>query len=398
MIIKKFQAKTEKEAINMAKEELGKDAIVMNIKIMKPKGLFKAFRKTIVEVTAAIDENPAPKEDSIKKEEIKEAKTSAIEEKLNSLTELLEKQMSAPSKEHKAPVKEEVHVEKNSYINTEKEADDAEKEDKFFDLIFEKLVANEVREEYANSIVNEFKHNSAKVSLDDILAKVYQKIVLKLGDLACIEPGEKKPKVVLFIGPTGVGKTTTIAKLASKYKLEKKMKLALITADTYRIAAVEQIKTYANILNIPIEVIYESADIKDAVDKFKGYDYVFVDTAGRSHNNQEQCADIKDLIEQCSDFDTDVYLVVSAITKYNDLVKICDIYSDITDFSIIFTKLDETGSYGNLLNIKLKTGVKLSYVAWGQNVPDDLGELDAQIIAKHLLGGGGQYGSSTTTS
>ena len=390
MIIKKYQAGSEKEAITLAKEDLGKEAIVMNIKTIKPKGLFKIFSKTTVEITAAIDENfsPAKKgsevdftvKDSTSIQGNMEEKNSAIEEKLNSLTEMLEKQM-VTAKEESMKKSMETEVSIHDLPNPQKDSD------KLVELVFEQLVNNEVSLEYARALMDELDFRCKDGALDDLLASVYQKIILKLGQTKTIELEKDKTKVVCFIGPTGVGKTTTIAKIASKFKLEEKIKVAIITADTYRIAAVEQIKTYASILAIPVSVVYEAKDFNEAIEKYKEYDLVLIDTAGRSHKNTEQFNDAKALLEAITDYKKEVYLVVSATTKYNDLSKITSSYSKITDYSLIFTKLDETMSYGNILNVKLDTKAPLAYVTFGQGVPEDISVLNPQDIAKQLLGG-----------
>ena len=224
--------------------------------------------------------------------------------------------------------------------------------------------------------------------LDQILANVYQKIILMIGQPYLIDAKPKgKTKFIFFLGSTGVGKTTTIAKIASKMKLEKNANIALVTADTYRIAAVEQLKTYANILSVPLEVIYSPGELGDALENLSQYDVCLVDTAGRSHKSKEQIGDIRALIEQVPIGERQVYLVLNAGTKYSDLKEIASVYSGLTDFSIIFTKLDETSSAGAMLNMRIKTKCPLSYVTWGQNVPDDIGEIDAQKVAKQLLSG-----------
>lgn len=381
------------EAIMKAKEELGKDAVIMNVKTVKHKGLRKLFKKSYVEVTAAVDDpsdtqkdhgngtgqalikETIPMNDAKMAASVQETavaqdtevpRTSAIEERLDNLAQLLERQIQDTKEEEKEVLNQ------NS---------------KMVKLVYEQLLNNEVTEENAREIMSEIDNNEKKLQLDDLLASVYQKIVLKLGQMKTIELGETKPKVVFFIGPTGVGKTTTIAKLASKYKLEKKCKLAIITADTYRIAAVEQIRTYANILSVPIEVVYNTGEMQQVIDKFKEYDLIFVDTAGRSHKNEEQREDVKGLLEAVRDYQQEIYLVVSATTKYRDLVKITQTYSDISNYRLLFTKIDETGALGNILNIRMLTKEPLSYTTFGQNVPDDISVTDAQYIAKQLLGG-----------
>ena len=204
-----------------------------------------------------------------------------------------------------------------------------------------------------------------------------------------IEAEEKKTKLVFFMGPTGVGKTTTIAKLASHFKLEKKIRVALITCDTYRIAAVEQLRTYANILDVPLQVVYTLEEFNHAIKSYEGYDMIFVDTAGRSHKNSEQCGEILHFINDCKvgeNVDKEIFLVLSAATKYKDLLNINQVFGAIKNYSIIFTKLDETTCLGNILNMKLHTGAQLSYVTSGQAVPDDISIIDAQKIARNLLG------------
>ena len=151
--------------------------------------------------------------------------------------------------------------------------------------------------------------------------------------------------------------------------MEKKKQVAFLTADTYRISATEQLKTYADIIDAPISVVYTPEDVGGELPKYKNYDLILVDTAGYSHKNRE------------------VYLVLSATTKYADLKSIVDAYQSVSAFRLIFTKLDETGSYGNLLNVKMYCGAPLSYTTNGQNVPDDLQVFNSQRIVKLLLGG-----------
>ena len=186
--------------------------------------------------------------------------------------------------------------------------------------------------------------------------------------------------------PTGVGKTTTIAKIASKFCVEEKKKVALLTADTYRIAAAEQLRTYAGILEIPFRIIYAPEEIAQAIDEFKTYDYILIDTAGHSHQNEEQKQSTRALLNGTEDkTDKEVYLVLSATTKYRDLTRIADAYKEITDYKLIFTKLDETTALGNLFNLKLYTGAPLSYVTCGQNVPDDIRPFNPQSTVKQIL-------------
>jgi flagellar biosynthesis protein FlhF len=401
VIIKKFQAGTETEAIMLAKDELGKDAIVMNIKTVSPRGIYKLFKKASVEVTAAVDDSalqqgPVKKEFSIPdkssyksnssfiydksgsafpgidKENEDNNDASAIEKKLNSLQDLLEKQLSEKRLEEKT-------------VQEKKEED---KNPPYVQLIYNQLIRNEMDEKYVNQILSEIEGKFKKdISIDNVLANVYQKIILKLGQPKTIELTEGKTKLVFFIGPTGVGKTTTIAKIASNLKINKKAKVAMLTSDTYRIAAVEQLRTYANILGVPMKVVYSEEEIQEAKEEFIDYDVILIDTAGRSHKNREQRDDIEKLINSVEDTEKEIYLVLSATTKYKDLIRITECYSEITNYRLIFTKLDETISVGNIFNIKMLTNADLSYTTYGQNVPDDIGKVDTQETAKKLLGG-----------
>ncbi len=414
MIIKKFQAETETGAMELAKEELGKDAIVMNIKTIKPRGIYKLFKKSKVEVTAAIDESPTSKKEPEEKRAYQPPEAvieeSAIEKKLNDLQELLEKQMvvnaagsihSAKAADHSSasdrtePGNDYTRaVEEEAVKEPEREAANmknsaANKRVACIQLIYNQLLENEVDEKYTNQIITEIEGALKRdASVDNILGAVYQKIILKLGIPETLEIEEGKTKYVFFIGPTGVGKTTTIAKIASSFKLGQKARVALLTADTYRIAAVEQLRTYAGILDIPIKVVYSAEELAETKKEFAGFDLVLVDTAGRSHKSKEQCEDLKRLISAIPAEERETYLVLSATTKYRDLVKITEVYEEISDFRLIFTKLDETSSVGNVFNIRMLTEAPLSYNTWGQNVPDDIGKIDAQKIAKQLLGGG----------
>lgn len=401
MIIKKFQGKTEKDAMELAEKELGKGVVVMNVKNVKRKGLSRFFKPQLVEVTVAMEEE-AERIQAVKQElnreatskearetlqeAIKEAakdkmsqpalEKSEVEQKLDNLQTLLEKQLMQPEE---------------PTANAPKELEDETDTElfRFLKLLYNTMIANEVSEKYANQIVDELDKNAkSDMPIDTLLANVYQKTILKFGQPGGIVPARKGPKVVFFIGPTGVGKTTTIAKLASKFSVEQHKKIVLLTADTYRIAAAEQLRTYANILEVPFEIIYSVEEIVEAIGTYQSADYILVDTAGHSHHNDVQKENMNDFIHSVDKLvEKEVYLVVSATTKYSDLVSIADSYSVMTEYKIIFTKLDETTTLGNLLNLKLHTGAELSYITCGQNVPDDIEEFNPQRTVKLLLGG-----------
>ncbi len=418
MTINKFQGKTEEEAIAKAKQEFGENAVIMNVKEVKPKGLFRAFKTSTYEVTAAMEEkeqfvNPkralqntkklhdsinlsADEKIEIPKPENKpdfrelisktnrkesssldEPEEKKIEKRLDDLSNRLEESLARTPKGERVPEQTVVKEKPNS------------EEFHFVRILYSTLLKNEVNEKYVNQILDEIeKFIRPGNSVDLILSNVYQKLILRFGQPKQIDLSGNKPKILFFVGPTGVGKTTTIAKIASKYKVEYEKRVAFITADTYRIAATEQLQVYANILDAPMSIVYSQDEMNDAIAKFEDYDLVFVDTAGFSHKNEKQRNDMKTLLDGVDEeYNKEVYLVLSATTKYADLLDIVDSYREIADYKLIFTKLDETTTYGNLLNIKLYSGADLSYTTNGQNVPDDIEVFDTQKIVKQLLGG-----------
>ncbi|MCR4761934.1 MAG: flagellar biosynthesis protein FlhF [Lachnospiraceae bacterium] len=480
MIIKKFVAKSEKEATEEAERELGKGIVIMNVRPVKQEGFLAFLRPPRVEVTVALEDEPedvplgrpqhrdgrdnrekAPAEPLWKEvtpqarsREISESerlvqatkegklpplhgvsnaktidvavgdkrggevppaakvpaapaampskivvdtapvrrreeKTPAgagnvgvIEEKLDSLHTLLEERIASSGKDE------------------DRTGSKGEKENQvgglpeemltFVKLLYTTLLSNEVDEIYANQLTDEVeKMNKPNMPLEYVLANVYQKMVLKFGKSELIEPSAGRgPKVIFFIGPTGVGKTTTIAKIASELYVMQKKKVALLTVDTYRIAAAEQLKTYASIMEIPFRVIYSVEEMQSAAESLKDYDFLLVDTPGHSMHNEEQRNSIESFLHAFDGIlQTDVFLVLAATTKYLDLVDIADTYTAMTKYRLIFTKLDETRAAGNLYNIKLHTGAPMSYITNGQNVPDDIAVFDAQSVVKALLGG-----------
>lgn len=390
MIIKKFQGKTETEAILAARDEMGNNAVVMNIKKITPKGLSRFFKKELFEITAALEERDSQVTNHEYKEEkldltaneemsyyLKKEEPSAIEEKLDTLHSLLEMQLKNEKQVNNS--KKEMDLEENETMQ-------------YLKMVYGQLIQSEVEESFANQIIAEVEKSLKKESsLDMILAAVYQKIILKLGQAEPMNFENKKKKLVFFVGPTGVGKTTTIAKIASDIKLENKAQVALVTADTYRIAAVEQLRVYANILDIPLSVIYTNNELSQGIRELDNKDVILVDTAGRSHKNAKQFEEMLQLIQEVEIdealFEKEIFLVISATTKYKDLAGICKTYEKLGKIKIIFTKIDETIDLGNILNIAMLTGNPLSYATFGQNVPDDIKVIDVQGIAKHLLGG-----------
>ncbi len=432
MIIKKFTGKTEDEAVKAAQAELGAQAVIMNVKKSKKKGLAGLFSKPFVEVTAAIEEeksdlgaavSQAAGISSVKKETVPEKPVTVSSQTENSHPSSAQKKISKYKDVLTDEEYEKLHPElKAGKDETPKRrssdkidnlhelieqqlktvmAEDAEKTSadsknsgnkeimSFIKLIYTTLINNEVDEKYANDLIEEIeKLSKPGVTIDYLLSNIYQKLILKFGVSDGITASVEGPKVIVFIGPTGVGKTTTIAKLASDFSVNQKKKVALVTSDTYRIKAAEQLRTYAEIMDVPFRVVYTADDLKSSLEEFKEQDYIFVDTAGYSPKDVEKRDEMKQILDSAKEItDIETYLVLSVTTKYRDLKNICDIYKEMDNYKLVFTKLDETSSFGNIYNIRIYTGAEISYVTDGQDVPDDIEAFNPQSIVRSILGG-----------
>ena len=418
MIIKKYVGRTESEATEEARKELGPNIVVMTVKPAKKTGFFSIFQAQKIEVTVALEEETErpqrtyspqkpvqkssvkPSEDASQRDtiiasgggrektnDIKD-ENSAIEEKLDNLSNLLEKNFLKSEREEKG-IAEKLSQDTVEAPVKRKAPDISEETMSFIKILYNTLIENEVDEIYVNQLTDEVeKISKPGVPFDHALYNVYQKMVLKFGKSEPIKMDGQGPIAEIFIGPTGVGKTTTIAKLASELSVTQRKKVALLTVDTYRIAAAEQLRTYASIMEIPFRVIYSVEEMVQAAEDFKNYDYIMVDTAGHSLHNDELKQDVERFIRVLEDImECENYLVLSATTKYRDLIEIADAYSEMVAYKLIFTKMDETGAKGNLYNIRMHTGSPIAYITNGQNVPDDIAVFDAQRIVKNLLGG-----------
>ncbi len=431
MIIKKFVGKNEEEATSLAKKDLGENLVIMNVRKVKAKPPFAFLKSKRVEVTAAIEEEDpgmerirkiARAQDSAQQKAAAQPEVQAasqttaqpaaaaqakapaqpapapsttasavnIEAKLDNLQNMLEKKLGSaaePKKEEKpAPVPE---VKPAEPVQTTTEEPDRETS-RFLRLLYNTMIDNDIDEKYVNELVsNADSLGKPGAKLDHYLSAVYQKMILKFGKADGIaDRAAKGPVVIFFIGPTGVGKTTTIAKVASSLSVNDKKKVALLTTDTYRIAAADQLRTYASILEVPFRVIYSEDELLIACDDFKDCDYILVDTAGHSHKSEELLARQRSYMACLPEtFTKQCFLVVSATTKYKDLKKIVDNYKTVSDFQLIFTKLDETSTLGSLYNIRCYSESPIAFVTCGQNVPDDIETFNAQRIVKQLLGG-----------
>ncbi|MBX5436064.1 MAG: flagellar biosynthesis protein FlhF [Alicyclobacillaceae bacterium] len=207
----------------------------------------------------------------------------------------------------------------------------------------------------------------------------------RLHDLREPQPIRPESRFVAFVGPTGVGKTTTIAKIAALHVLAGVRKVGLMTADTFRIAAVDQLRTYASILNVPLEVIYRPSDVPLAVERLADCDLVLIDTAGRNYRSESCIDELRSLLQAVPVDET--YLVLSVTQKPQDLDELASAFCRLPVDKFLFTKIDETSTYGALFNLLMRYRKPVSYITTGQNVPDDIEVPTLDRLLELILGG-----------
>lgn len=242
--------------------------------------------------------------------------------------------------------------------------------------VAEPIIDNIVRSVTADCLLADRNSEEAKQGLT---AYLEQNLTINAG----LDIRARRRKIAALIGPTGVGKTTTLAKIAAQCVLEKGITAALITADTYRISAVEQLKTYADILGLPIEIVYNAKELKEAIQKFRTKQLILIDTAGRSQYNRRQMQELKEMLAVNPNIEK--HLVISATTKEQDARDIVEQFSVCKPDKLIFTKTDETRSLGMLVNMTHQKNIGISFFTTGQSVPDDIVEADARKLAELFL-------------
>jgi len=381
MNIKRYIADDVAEAMDKVRAELGRDAYLLNTRKIRRKGPAGFFRRPLVEVVAAY-EPPAPPpmpvaappgfvplslKDALTGEEVlsvpQAGKISALENKLDSISAALGTlvgKMDMKGGALKAAFSPEIET------------------------LLLALSENEVHEEFAGKLGREAYAIMSREEAADAHDVMEQLLRQYLGEAAPIKLKKYKRTVAVFLGPTGVGKTTTVAKLAAIYALNHHARVGVITTDTYRIAAVEQLKTYAEILSVPLTVVYAPEEMADALKTYEQCDIVFIDTAGRSPSDPALEPEVLSLIRESGA--DEAHLVLSATTSFAGCLHILKSYSFLKDFKLLFTKLDETPTWGTLLNLKFLTDRMISYMAAGQMVPDDIEVANTGKIARHLMG------------
>ncbi|HLR74711.1 MAG TPA: flagellar biosynthesis protein FlhF [Virgibacillus sp.] len=370
MKVKKFIATTMPEAMQQIRTELGTEAVILQSKKIKQGGFLGFFQKSKFEVIAALDPQPVSRKQ---------------EQDLNLQSEKKVKDsITTSSNSHEKDIISEIKHLKKMLEQQSLSDDDLFKPD--YQIVYNYLLTQEVERDLAKDIINSVveKHNLNEQSphISEIVSHTEREIEQRLG-LLSFEGMTYSSRIIHFIGPTGVGKTTTLAKLAARSMLLDKKKVAFITTDTYRIAAIEQLKTYARILDVPVEVAYSIEDYQDAIEKFSHVDLIFVDTAGRNFRHENY---VQELTNQIQAYDrVEALLVMSLTAKAQDIVHIYEQFSHLSQKKVIFTKVDETRQYGSMLNIALQHNIDIAYLTDGQDVPDDLIEPSAKLISNYIM-------------
>lgn len=393
-----YEVKSDAEAIQIARDRLGLDAVILSSRHVKLGGFLGFFKRDAILVTAGII--VPDKEDTVKESrermvafqhllDVRRAVAEGLPSEAKVQTQTDTNTASAFSLQQQTPAVSAVAAyESNSVRKKAQEqqplAKDVDEIKEILAKVLERLDGNKEvsnkktvdKDENLNALIN----SDVDVGIaEDIVAEFNEKkgdapftswLADKIPTMGSTFSTALGGKRILFAGPTGVGKTTTIAKIAATQSLWENRKVVLMTADTYRIAAVEQLRTYAKILSVPIEITAEPKDIQTALKKHRDADLILLDTAGRSHYDGTRIEELHALYDAF--MPDSVHLVLAANTKYRDMLNVIERMSVVPISALIFTKLDETSGYGTILNVLRDFDLPVSFFTIGQNVPNDI--------------------------
>ncbi len=370
------------EAMKLIRSELGNEAIILNSRVIQTGGFLGLFKKNSIEVIAALDAMPGEQNKPAIKEKQKPVETLApptktpIKKSADNQNALLSEDLQKELTELKALLKN-VKLESNEGIPLPDPIQDTKR------WLTNQGIDQELMDSLMKASIELWYTNGGEMSRDEVRKWARDYLIKQINHLPFGGISFAK-KYILVVGPTGVGKTTTLAKVAADCILKYKKKVAFITTDTYRIAAIEQLKTYANILNVPIEVCYNLEDFQKAAQIFSDYDLVFIDTAGRNFRNRKYVEDLNQIIDFQKDIET--FLVLSLTSKQIDMEEIYQQFSLITIDKMIFSKADETSTFGSLFNMIYKKEKAVAYITNGQNVPDDFITATPENVVNRIIG------------
>lgn len=365
MKVKRFFGNNMPDLLNKVKSELGSEAIIIQSRNVRKGGIFGLFGPPILEVIAAADndnrKSSVDSEKDYRLDQLRLIQNDAVSRQVSELKKILEE--NVPAQSYSKP--------RQVFPGC-------------FEQIFNILLSNDVGESTAREITDRamYKINQARWhDLAAIKTDVLEIITDYFKDYIK-EDNEEKERIAL-VGPTGVGKTTTLAKLAAIASVLKEKKVALITIDTFRVGALDQLRTYADIISVSMDVAHTPKELSSLLQKHRDKDLVLIDTAGRSPFNKLRIAEIKGFLDACPELK--IYLVLSVATNQKDLNEIISNFGKFSIAKLIFTKLDETQRYGTILNVVTSFEKELAYVTTGQNVPDDIEIPTPLNIAKLVL-------------
>lgn len=364
MNMKRYKADTMVNAMKKVRADFGEDAIILSSNVVKSKGFLGLFKKKSVEVVAGYDE-PTPKRSEIIYEPVQEVKAES-----DSTTTALKKEMD----------------EMKSMLMTMRPSTEHSRYPDELQALLAHLKKQELADELISEIADEIYDRMKKEKVDYPPEKQVEVVKEVLTNLMSDLPFGGitfKKKYINVLGPTGVGKTTTIAKIAARALLEKKCKVGFITTDTYRIAAIEQLRTYANLLQAPVEIVYNQEDFNKAIEKLAQLDLVFIDTAGRNYKEAKYVEDLSQLVDFTLDMES--FLVLSMTSKEQDMKAIIEQFNAFPIEKMIYTKLDETSSIGPLFNLMKAYSMGTAYYTDGQEVPEDIAEASPEKLLALLM-------------
>ena len=388
MELRTFRAATMSEALAMVRRELGPDAAVLHTRDVPANRLLGWLsRSRLIEVTASCEVNVPSRLAALPPERPATPVAAQLADRRAALP------MSPSSLRDEPMTGGEMQGQLSQLQAMVKELcrrnDRGSRQDLPEELfrLFTDLLDSDLSEEVARELVERVRNESRGAVLDDVvlakarIARMLEAEIHVAGPLQ-LTPGRRR--LAALVGPTGVGKTTTIAKLAAHYRLREKRRVGLITVDTYRIAAVEQLRTYADIIDLPMQVVSTPREMREAVRRMDDLDLILLDTAGRSPKDEVRIQELRAFLSE-ADAD-EVHLVLSAMTGARTLQQTAERFAAVGTTALILTKLDEASGLGNTFSLLRFSKLPLSYLTNGQNVPDDIETANPQRLARLILG------------